>query len=117
MKSFKTLDEQLEILKSRGLLFSDEDSAKKKLSFYGYYEIINGYKDFLLEKRAQKTEEEIFIKNSTFEHIYSLFVMDTTLISAVIDATYDIEMFMRAVTAYVISKNISEGDKIFNQIQ
>ncbi len=56
MKPFKTLDEQLAILEARGLVFSDKENAKKKLSFYGYYEIINGYKDFLLEKKQKITD-------------------------------------------------------------
>ncbi|MRT18621.1 Abi family protein, partial [Vitellibacter sp. q18] len=33
MKPFKTLDEQLAILEARGLVFSDKENAKKKLSF------------------------------------------------------------------------------------
>ncbi|MGQ7578781.1 Abi family protein, partial [Streptococcus suis] len=58
MKPFKTLDEQLAILEARGLVFSDKENAKKKLSFYGYYEIINGYKDFLLEKKQKITDHQ-----------------------------------------------------------
>ncbi|MGH2224051.1 hypothetical protein ACQ1ZB_15115, partial [Enterococcus faecalis] len=51
----------------RGLVFSDKENAKKKLFFYGYYEIITGYKDFLLEKKQKITDhqEECFIENSS----------------------------------------------------
>ena len=110
MKPFKTLDEQLAILEARGLVFSDKENAKKKLSFYGYYEIINGYKDFLLEKKQKITDhqEECFIENSTFDHIFSLFMMDKTITSSVIDATCDVEMYVRAAISYVVSKNIGE---------
>lgn len=48
MKEFKTIDQQVEILKRRGLLFENEVGAKNKLIRYGYYEIVNGYKDFII---------------------------------------------------------------------
>ena len=38
MKPFKNLDEQIEILKSRGLKFNDENKAKKYLyTFFSYF--------------------------------------------------------------------------------
>ena len=44
---------------------------QKEIIFYGYYEIINGYKDFLLEKaKITDHQEECFIENSTFDHIF-----------------------------------------------
>lgn len=50
-KPFKTIKEQIQILKSRNLIFLNEETAKNALSRYGYYEIINGYKDFFLIKK------------------------------------------------------------------
>ena len=52
-KPFKTIDEQLEILKDRNLVIDDELLARQSLSFYGYYEIVNGYKQFLLNTQAE----------------------------------------------------------------
>ena len=43
--NFTTTDEQIEILKRRGLIFNDEIIAKELLQIYGYYNLINGYKD------------------------------------------------------------------------
>ena len=37
MKPFKNLDEQIEILKSRGLKFNDENKAKKYLDEFVKY--------------------------------------------------------------------------------
>ena len=42
IKEFKTIDEQIEILKSRGLVFDDEEFAKEKLLETNYYNTING---------------------------------------------------------------------------
>ena len=49
MKEFKTVNEQIELLKSRNLTILDEEKARENLMLYGYYEIVNGYKDVLLK--------------------------------------------------------------------
>ena len=49
MKPFTTIDQQIKILKDRNLKFLNEKAAREHLRSYGYYEIINGYKDYLLE--------------------------------------------------------------------
>lgn len=41
-KSFKTVDEQIELLKSRGMLFQDEIQAKNHLLNLNYYRL-SGY--------------------------------------------------------------------------
>ena len=41
-KDFKTIDEQLEILRSRGLIIDDENIAKDFLLYNNYYRI-SGY--------------------------------------------------------------------------
>ena len=41
-KSFKTIEEQLEILRSRGLTIDDEDVAKEFLLWNNYYRV-SGY--------------------------------------------------------------------------
>lgn len=55
-KPFKTVEEQIEILKSRGLIIQDEERALFFLKNNNYYELINGYKDFFIDK--DKTEQE-----------------------------------------------------------
>ena len=53
-KPFLTIDKQIELLEQRGLLFQNKEAAKKDLLSYGYYEIINGYKDcFLANPRLE----------------------------------------------------------------
>ncbi|MCD8028155.1 MAG: hypothetical protein LUF02_05750 [Erysipelotrichaceae bacterium] len=42
MKPFKTIDEQLDLLKSRGLIFTNEDKAKQYL--------LNNNSSFALQK-------------------------------------------------------------------
>ncbi len=44
-KTFKSMAEQIELLKSKSLTIIDEADVASKLSDFGYYEIINGYRD------------------------------------------------------------------------
>lgn len=44
-KPFKSFDEQINILRSRGLIINDVENAKIILSTSTYYELINGYKN------------------------------------------------------------------------
>lgn len=48
MKEFKTLSQQLNILRDRGLNIPTDDKPKKVLREENYYSIINGYKELFL---------------------------------------------------------------------
>ena len=51
-KEFKTIDEQIEILKSRNIIVGNYDKAYKILEKNNYYYLINGYKDLFLNKKS-----------------------------------------------------------------
>lgn len=71
-KVFKTLDEQIEILKDRGLVILDEDKAKKILLKENYF-FISGYRHFF------ESSKDKFIKGTTFEELYGIFIFDRKL--------------------------------------
>ncbi|MBP3871849.1 MAG: hypothetical protein J6E46_12850 [Faecalicoccus sp.] len=48
MKEFKTVDEQLKILKEKGVFFPKTDTPGKFLEQENYYKVINGYKNLFL---------------------------------------------------------------------
>ena len=48
-KEFRTLDEQIDILRNKGLTINDEDSAKEILLKENYF-FINGYRNILYTK-------------------------------------------------------------------
>ena len=68
MKEFKTYEEQIELLKIRGLKFENEEFALNKLQEDNYYSIINGYKDLFLDKE----DSNKFKNNVTFFVFYKL---------------------------------------------
>ena len=83
-KPFLTIDKQIELLEQRGLLFQNKEAAKKDLLSYGYYEIINGYKDCFLANPLDS--EDKFKAGITFEHIFQLFTLDRKIRSEVMSA-------------------------------
>lgn len=104
-KPFKKIDEQIEILKKRNLLFISEEDAEKKLRRYGYYEIINGYKKPFLS--TLNSDNDFYKEDTTFEHIFQLFQLDKILRSLVMGSLEDFEQSFRQVLAYTIAEEIS----------
>lgn len=107
MKPFKTITEQIEILNKRGMLFHDIDAAKKIMLQYGYYEIINGYKDCLLIKENTET----FKKGTTFEHIVSLYKFDKNIQNIVFESVLEVERLLKTAMSYTIAKNYGICEK------
>lgn len=106
-KPFKTIDEQITLLKSRNLLFQNEEYSKKLLLRYGYYEIINGYKLFLLDN--DESEEEHYQDGATFEHIYALFELDRNLRAEVLESTLIIESSLCTALSYVLAEEFGHN--------
>lgn len=109
MKDFKTIDEQIKILEDRGLVFLNEETAKLNLIRYGYYEIVNGYKDPLL----LENDSESFKEGATFEHLFELYKFDKKLKDFVLRATLDFELNLKTVFSYVISENYGVIDNSY----
>lgn len=68
-KPFKTHDELLDLLESRGIDFSSPESrsfAKKGLQRIGYYNLINGYSSLFWADSAK----DQYISCTTIEEIY-----------------------------------------------
>ncbi|HEL2737731.1 TPA: Abi family protein [Streptococcus suis] len=103
MKPFSDIEEQLRILQEdKKLLIQDMDNAIFALMNCGYYEIVNGYKIFLLDPNE---EDEVFKKGETFEHLASLYNLDKELRNYVMQATLEIESSLKTALAYTISED------------
>lgn len=100
--------EQIELLKQKGLLFDDEESALKKIMTYGYYNIINSYKESYLINDNQLKQ---FKEGVTFEQIFSLFTLDHSLRNSIMASMQDLEEHLRAITAEVISESFGVNHK------
>lgn len=108
MKPFTTIDQQIKILKDRNLKFLNEKAAREHLRSFGYYEIVNGYKDYLLEA----TNPDKYFEDATFEQLFSIYEMDRKLQQSVLNATLEFEIMLKSAMSYVIAETFtSDQDK------
>ena len=50
-KEFKTIEEQIEILKNRNLIIKNKDKEISHFENNNYYYLINGYKDLFIDRK------------------------------------------------------------------
>lgn len=105
-KPFKTLAEQIEILRNRNLTFTDEVTSAQYLAAHGYYEIINGYKTTFLEENG-----ETFKPGTTFEDIFALYYFDSKIRNSVMSSLEFVESFLKQKLAYLLAEKHGE---VFN---
>lgn len=110
LKPFKTIDEQLDILRERNLIIDNELGARSALLSYGYYEIVNGYKTFLLDPSK---ENEQFQENETFTHLLSLYELDKSIRNGVMEATLEVENTLRTAIAYTIAEKFGAEESLY----
>lgn len=96
-KEFRTLDEQINILRNKGLTINDEEAAKEVLLRENYF-FINGYRNILY------TKDRKFIKGTTFEELYSVFLFDRTFRNILFKNLLIIENNIKSIISYQLSK-------------
>lgn len=99
-KTFKSLDEQIEILRSKGLVINDEVTTKEILLRENYF-FLTGYR-FLFMKSQ---ENRRFIEGTTFEELYAMFSFDRQLRSILFKNILVVENNLKSIISHVVSKN------------
>lgn len=81
MKEYKTFNQQLTILRNRGMIVPTDGRPKRFLEQENYYNVINGYKDLFLKKDAKgnAVSPEQYLPNTHFNELKSLFLFDREL--------------------------------------
>jgi len=97
-KDPKTVTEQIEILKERGLLFRDEALVPHFLKNISYYRL----KGYWWEMQSNKVEHK-FQDNSYFEDVIDLYNFDRHLRLLIFDAIERIEVALRTKLIYHLS--------------
>lgn len=105
MKDFKTINEQIKLLKERNMRFNNENNSKKILLHNNYYNIINGYKDLFLNEDNINFKEGV-----SFEEIYSLYEFDRQLRNIFLENILKIENSLRSLVAYYFSKEYGKDN-------
>ena len=107
MIEFKNYDEQIEILKSRGLSISNETEAKYILKVNNYYNVVNAYKDIFIQKGFTP---EKFINGVTFEELCALHKFDKELRLILSNVLIVIERTFKSIIAHEFSKSCPRHD-------
>ena len=105
-KQFKNLDEQVEILKQKGLVINDKRYAKKVLLRENYF-FLNGYRHLFLNSEKNKTYKE----GTTFEELYSLFLFDRSFRNILFKYLLVIENNLKSIFSYQLSKKYGYREK------
>ena len=101
-KTFKTIDEQIDILKSRNIIIDDYSKAYDLLSKNNYYYLINGYKDLFIDNTSK---EEKYITGTKIEEMHALYEFDKDIKINFLKYLLLIENEIDAYIAYEFSKS------------
>lgn len=104
-KIFKTLDEQVDILKSKGLIINDEKMAKNVLFKENYF-FLSGYRHMLTMKNGK-----YFLPGSTFEELYAIFKFDRKIRNIFFKNILIVENNMKSIMSYQLSKKYGYREK------
>ncbi len=99
-KTFKTLDEQIEILENKGLIIEDIEETRNILLRENYF-FINGYRHLFMKSDVDRT----FIEGTTFREMYAMFYFDRQLRNIIFKHILIFENNIKSILAYVMSKN------------
>lgn len=105
-KKFKTLREQLEIMKSKGMVIEDEAFTKKVLLRENYF-FLNGYRHPFMKASSDKH----FLQGTTFEEMYSLFLFDRAIRNVFLKNLLIIENNLKSIFSYQLSKKYGYKEK------
>ena len=105
-KEFKTLDEQIEILKNRGLVINDIDKTEELLLRENYF-FINGYRHIFMKNH----KEDSFIPGTTFEELYAVFQFDRSFRNVLFKNLIIVENNLKSIIAYKLSKKYGIREK------
>lgn len=98
-KTFKSLDEQIEILRGKGLIINDVDKAKEVLLRENYF-FINGYRHLFM-----LNNNRYFIFGTTFEELYATFLFDRGIRNIMFKYILIVENNIKSILSYQLSKN------------
>ncbi|WP_323842764.1 Abi family protein [Moraxella sp. Pampa] len=104
IKSWKTFEEQADILKQRGLLFANRARLENYLSRIGYYRFSGYLHPFRQWDSHNNLLLDTFMPNSHFEDVLSLYLFDKKLRLLALDALERIETAIKVDIAHLLGE-------------
>lgn len=103
-KIFKTIDEQINIFKMKGLQIENNEKTKDLLLRENYF-FISGYRHMFLEKKDK------FIPGTKFEELYATFQYDRTLRNIFFKNILIVENNIKSIISYQLSRKYGYREK------
>lgn len=103
-KIFKTLDEQIDILRNKGLIISDEAKTREILLRENYF-FISGYRHLFTK------EKDKFLSGTTFEELYATFLFDRAIRNTFFKNILVVENNIKSITSYQLSRKYGFKEK------
>ena len=105
-KIFKTIDEQTDILKKKGLIINDEKKTREILLREKYF-FISGYRHLFMNKE----DKDKFLPGTTFEELYATFLFDRAIRNTFFKNILIVENNIKSITSYQLSKKYGFREK------
>lgn len=105
-KVFKTLDEQIDILRSKGLVINDIEKAKDVLLKENYF-FISGYRHLFMKSY----NDGKFLSGTTFDELYAVFQFDRQVRNIMFKHILVVENNLKSLISYVMSKKYGFHEK------
>lgn len=105
-KTFKTIEEQILILRDKRLVIDDEEWAKEILLRENYF-FLSGYRHLFMDGLRSKR----FKEGTNFRELYALFNFDRQLRNIIFKNLLIIENNMKSIFSYQLSKNYGFKEK------
>lgn len=96
-KEFKTLNDQIKLLKDRKLIINDEEIAKKTLLEKSYFDLINGFETILLDDPKGETKS---YSDKSLSDFINLYKFDKDLSSLILKTIDELEIKLKTSLAY-----------------
>lgn len=107
-KPFMTYDQQIEKLRKKNLLISDDEAAKKILQQYSYFALVGGYKD-LFKNPTTKCYQD----GTKLTDILALYRFDEQLRELTFRYLLHIEQHLRSVMSYAFCERFGADQNAY----
>lgn len=111
-KVFKTLNEQIDILKERGLIINNEKEVHDILLRENYF-FINGYRHLFAKEKGN----DIFIDGTRFEELYATFIFDRKIRNIFFKYLLVVENNVKSIISYQLSRKYGYKEKDYLNVE
>ena len=108
IKTFKTIEEQIEILKSKGMEISEYNYTKDVLLRENYF-FVSGYRHLFLKSE----KDRMFIPGTDFRELYALFNFDRQIRNIIFKNLLIVENNAKSIMSYHLSRKYGIKEKSY----